>query len=60
MAPNRTSMEIDMNIVKSFASVPQRLRANYRARKTASLLESLPEEIRKDIGWKGSFETRNW
>lgn len=49
-----------MNIVDKAFSLPRRLHENYRARKTAAILESLPEEIRKDIGWKGSFVSRNW
>ncbi len=49
-----------MNIVSKITSLPRRIRSGYRARRTAELLESLPEEIRKDIGWKGSSENRNW
>lgn len=49
-----------MNIVERTFTLPRRLRDNYRARKTVALLESLPEEIRKDIGWNGSFRGRNW
>jgi hypothetical protein len=49
-----------MNIVSKVYALPQQLRRQYRARQTARILESLPEETRKDIGWNGSFASRNW
>jgi hypothetical protein len=53
-------MERKMNIVSKITSLPRRLRNGYRTRRTAELLESLPEEIRKDIGWRGTFQDHNW
>lgn len=49
-----------MNIMDKTLALPRRLRANYRARQTRAILESLPEDIRKDIGWSGSIASRNW
>ena len=35
-------------------SLPSRIRTNYQNRRTRAYLDSLPDNIRKDIGWYGA------
>lgn len=47
--------ETTMTLFEKATQLPQRIRANYRAYRNRMILDSLPDEIRKDIGWDGSY-----
>jgi hypothetical protein len=50
-----SSMELEMSVITTLRSYVAMRRAAFHRRRTAELVNALPPDIQKDIGWPGFF-----